>query len=608
LNTDRARYGTAPRHQVNRAVLANVGVLILGVALAMGSSPAAAKFKVKHKYSRKQTEVIKQPFGDIPKGPLQIFISINQQKLHLYSDGTHVADAPVATGVPSHPTPMGVFSVIEKQRYHRSNIYSNAPMPYMQRITWSGVAMHEGPGVGHVASHGCIRMPHDFAARLWVLTRLGVRVIIARPELRPTEFADPHLFVHKEEPSAPTAALPEPVKTAQTVDSSTTTDAANSPVRHGLVDLPRTSDSAADPAPVGTEAAPASTRAQSTDATSVPAKPAALAAGLIEERKDVTAGNAPGRDNPPTAAAAAAAAAANVTPAPDGAVASETVKLDPARDAPKREAPTTAEVNEPAPVATAQAAESAMPAEPANAAVTESTVRSKSAEPAIATSPAPTEPGKPDVAESGTAPSTSAEPTPAEQTEAQKAPAPTADAAAPVTAAPEDVPMPLPKPARLTRAASGGPIAIFVSRKAGKIYVRQHFAPLFEARITIAHREQPLGTHVFTAMDYLNDGTSFRWTVVSLPGEQAKAARNSKYEKKYENHGRRGRRREAEVRLIANPPPPETPQEALARIEIPQDVIDQISQLIVPGSSLVVSDQDLGPETGDGTDFIVISR
>ena len=95
---------------------------------------------------------------------------------------------------------MGVFSVIEKDRYHRSNIYSSAPMPYMQRITWSGVAMHEGVGLGHPASHGCIRMPHEFAARLFLLHSIGARVIIARPELKLAEIADPHLFVHKTAP------------------------------------------------------------------------------------------------------------------------------------------------------------------------------------------------------------------------------------------------------------------------------------------------------------------------------------------------------------------------------------------------------------------------
>ena len=578
-------------------------VLALGIALAMGSSPAAAaaKSKVKHKSAHKETEhVSKDPFGDIPKGPLQIFISINQQKLHLYSDGTHVADALVATGVPGHATPMGVFSVIEKDRYHHSNIYSNAPMPYMQRITWSGVAMHEGPGVGHVASHGCIRMPHDFAARLWVLTKLGVRVVIARPELRPTEFADAHLFVHKEKPSAAAAALPEPVKTAQTIDTSKTSDAVDSPVRRGPAEVPSTSDSMADPAPFGAEATHASSGAQSTGATALPPKPVALDP-VIEERKGVTAGNAPGLDDPPTAAA-------NVTRATDGAAASETEKIDPVRDAPKPDAPTTAEANEPAPAAIAQAAESATPAKPANAAVAESTAPSRLVEAAVAAFSAAAEPAKPDVAESSSAPSTAAGPIPAAQPKAQKAPAPQADIAAPVTAAPEDVPMPLPKPARLTKVAFGGPIAIFVSRKERKIYVRQDFAPLFEAPITIEHPEQPLGTHVFTATDYLADGTTFRWNVVSLPGEQPKATRDPKYEKKSDKHAKGSRSGEADARPIADPQPPETPQQALARVEIPQDVIDQISQLIVPGSSLVVSDQGLGPETGTGTDFIVITR
>jgi len=92
---------------------------------------------------------------------MQIVISINQQKLHLYADGKEVADSLVATGVPALPTPTGVFSVIGKERFHRSNIYSGAPMPFMQRITWSGVALHEGENIGHPASHGCIRMPRE---------------------------------------------------------------------------------------------------------------------------------------------------------------------------------------------------------------------------------------------------------------------------------------------------------------------------------------------------------------------------------------------------------------------------------------------------------------
>src|SRR5262245_49089857 len=90
-------------------------------------------------------------FGQMPKGPLQIVVSFGNQKVTLFSNGVRVAQGPVSTGVPGHPTPTGVFSIIEKDRYHHSNLYSNAPMPYMQRITWSGVALHEGVLPGYPA-------------------------------------------------------------------------------------------------------------------------------------------------------------------------------------------------------------------------------------------------------------------------------------------------------------------------------------------------------------------------------------------------------------------------------------------------------------------------
>ena len=90
-------------------------------------------------------------------------ISIKSQRVAVYSDGILAAKSNVSTGVPEHPTPTGVFSVIQKNRHHRSNIYSGAPMPFMQRITWSGIALHQGDLPGRPASHGCIRLSQDFA-------------------------------------------------------------------------------------------------------------------------------------------------------------------------------------------------------------------------------------------------------------------------------------------------------------------------------------------------------------------------------------------------------------------------------------------------------------
>src|SRR5580704_6020670 len=133
----------------------------------------------------------------IPKpaqGVLQAVISIRDQRLTLYADGTPVARSTVATGVPDHPTPTGIFSVIQKERYHTSTIYSGAPMPFMQRLTQSGIAMHLGVVPGYPASHGCIRLPDDFARQLWVTTELGARVIIVRDEIAPAPFEHERLF------------------------------------------------------------------------------------------------------------------------------------------------------------------------------------------------------------------------------------------------------------------------------------------------------------------------------------------------------------------------------------------------------------------------------
>jgi lipoprotein-anchoring transpeptidase ErfK/SrfK len=149
---------------------------------------------------------------DPTKGPLQIIISIADQQLSLYDNGALIARSSVSTGVQGHPTPLGVFSVISKERWHRSNIYSGAPMPYMQRITWSGIALHAGVVPGHPASHGCIRLTNDFAIRLWHLAKRSTRVIIASHDIRPVEIANSHLFVSK-----PKAASVSPESSAVTV-------------------------------------------------------------------------------------------------------------------------------------------------------------------------------------------------------------------------------------------------------------------------------------------------------------------------------------------------------------------------------------------------------
>src|ERR1700676_4720497 len=137
-----------------------------------------------------------------PQGPLLIAISIERQKLKIYDAKGFFAETPISTGMKGHSTPMGVFSIIQKHKFHHSNIYSGAPMPYMQRITWSGVAMHAGVLPGYPASHGCIRMPMSFAVKMWGWTKMGARVVVTPGEMTPVGFSHPLLPVQKTTPVA----------------------------------------------------------------------------------------------------------------------------------------------------------------------------------------------------------------------------------------------------------------------------------------------------------------------------------------------------------------------------------------------------------------------
>jgi len=177
----------------------------------------------------------KDQVQEASNGPLEIIISIADQRISVYDNGVLLARSSVSTGIPLHPTPLGVFSVISKQRWHRSNIYSDAPMPYMQRITWSGIALHAGVLPGYPASHGCIRLREAFAIRLWHLTKRGTRVIIAPDDTVPVETANPHLFGSK-----PKAASDPPDSQAAVADNATA--AAGHPPLSPNADAQRVSD------------------------------------------------------------------------------------------------------------------------------------------------------------------------------------------------------------------------------------------------------------------------------------------------------------------------------------------------------------------------------
>ena len=169
-------------------------------------------------------EVANKPNDKPLKGPYHIVVSINTQHVSLYGADGLIRTSGVSTGMRGHPTPMGVFTVIGKERFHRSNIYSNAPMPFMQRITWSGVALHEGVLPGYPASHGCIRMGGDFAVFMWGTTKIGSRVIVTEGEPAPVSISSPKLFT-------PLAASRASAIASAAGNGKTTITAAKSAVR-----------------------------------------------------------------------------------------------------------------------------------------------------------------------------------------------------------------------------------------------------------------------------------------------------------------------------------------------------------------------------------------
>src|SRR5205823_1393712 len=129
-----------------------------------------------------------------PEGPLLIIASITEQVAYVYRNGIRIARSSVSTGRLGHPTPTGVFTILEKEVHHTSSIYKGAEMPYMERVTWGGIALHAGDLPGYPDSHGCVRLPLEFSKLLFGVTMKGATVIIADAHSAPATTVHPGLF------------------------------------------------------------------------------------------------------------------------------------------------------------------------------------------------------------------------------------------------------------------------------------------------------------------------------------------------------------------------------------------------------------------------------
>ena len=424
--------------------------------------------------------------------PLLAIIALAQQRVSVYGASGKIMEAPVSTGVKGRETPAGIYSILEKEEEHHSNLYDDASMPFMERLTWTGIAMHAGALPGYPASHGCTRLSHRFAQELYQVTKPGMRVVIVREDIAPAEIEQPEMFNH--------ARALEP-----------------------------------DVSPFGVNAARLPSGAER-QARLQAIKEAKLAEAEAAKKRELKARSA--------AAYKAAQAASAVRLAE--ASAANLARMEAALNASERLPETVSRRPE-----NNNAARTAMAAriQTARFQLQRAKLQAQAKRDAAAQA----------------------------EEEARRAAALSDDAA---------------EAAEIAR-QNAWPISIFISRKAQRLYIRRGREPVFEGPVTIRDPQRPIGTFVFTALSDAGAPPRMRWSVVSMyknataiePYSEAKPASK--------------RRREATPADVTGA------RNALQRLVIPQEALDHISAPLLPGSSLIVSDEETSGETGKDTDFIV---
>jgi len=484
--------------------------------------------------------------------PIMAIVSLKSQQITFYDADGWILRAPVSTGVAGRETPAGVFAVIEKDKDHHSTMYDDAWMPNMQRITWNGLALHGGPLPGYAASHGCVRMPYDFAEEMFDKTRIGMRVIISPNDAAPVDFSHPALFVPNAEAIAAAPARADTL-------ASEAAQAAGAADEAKRIAVTAARDAASLTAAVR-KLQSLKTRA---DAQLAFAERALAAADQAEVRAE---------NLRKTAAAKASELAAQL----DAANADAKTKVDAAAPPPAdantddetkkavataaREAALLAESLHKLELVKTRADAQLALADKALAGADQAAARARNIEQAAATKAAAL----------------------ATQLDTAKADAKAkvVDAAANKDAA---------KAAQTTKAADARlasdaelllePVSIYISRATQMLYVRRNthkpapdgggevFDSTIEVPITIRDPEKRIGTHVFTAV--ASNDTGLRWTAVTI--DDADDAKD-----------------------------------ALDRVTIPQDVLDRIAPTALPRSSIIVSDEPLSEETNYRTEFVAV--
>jgi len=450
----------------------------------------------------------------VASGPLLAVVSLSTQRMTVYDATGAIIRSPISSGKQGHRTPTGVFSVLQKNRHHVSNIYSGAPMPYMQRLTWSGIALHAGVLPGYPASAGCIRLPYPVAAKLFAMSKMGMRVVVAPSEPSASVFEHP--------------ALPEPLMIAAPVIPTP----ANSPARaDGLTPI-RVATVDGQQATASSEP-PVATRFLN------PMQAAQLERSQSKQRiADAVRANKQLLEDSQRISAEANAASGQLRVAQAHLDALK-MRLDQTSVAEARAALET-QMAEAARTLEAARANEADKSKAAFAAA----VASRDAEEAVEKAEAAAK-----IAERGTE-----------------------------------------------------PIAVFISRREGKVFVRQGMVPLFEAPVTFKEPNRPLGTHVFQVMGAATASGRLTWKTVTVPENIAfsESALDRTSAADYRPPVRRER-----LPAVGNP---SDARGALERVEMSADVRKRISERLWINGSITIADHGISNETGKGTDFVVLTQ
>ena len=489
------------------------GIAALGIvslaALAVGdTSPANAQ----------GNRTVRRPAKThVESAPLLAIVGLREQRVSIYDATGKILESPVSSGASGLETPAGIYSVVQKEVDHTSNVYDDAEMPFMERITWTGIALHAGALPGFPASHGCVRMPLEFAERLYQITKLGMRVIVAREDISPAEIAQPRLFSASSARKAQAHGTPRLAQSAE--------------ARPSTIEVANTADDSEMPADL------ASRMEQLRSIASAKAFEAETADRQEKNLRLVAAKKAS-----------------------DAAAAVRTL-----RGAEANLAKTEADFK--AAERALETAKSAAQGEQAEIAKERSLARIEAAK-------AQLEAARPGVQAAADA--------------AQRAEEEAQDAAAAKTNSAE---------AAEEAKQNLSPVSVFISRKTQRLYIRKSNQPVFEGPVMIRDASKPIGSFVYTALNYTGTAGNMRWNVVSM---YKNAINIEPFAQDSRARGKSSRPAESAQSDVA------AAQAALDRLTVPQDAVDRIAEVVLPGSSLIISDEGPSIETGKDTDFVVL--